>query len=112
MRGSNNHAWKGGVMTLHPRGNHQGYRYVRCPPEFQAMAWASGYVGEHRLIAAMAIGRCLTSTEVVHHMNHDPHDNRLLNLALFKTNADHKRFEAHREPRPVWLGLTALITTG
>lgn len=97
-------------MTLFARGNHKGYLYVRCPPERMGMAQVTGYIAEHRLAVAQALGRDLTRSEVVHHMNHDSHDNRLINLALFRTNADHKRFEAHGEPRPVWLGLSALIT--
>jgi hypothetical protein len=45
---------------------------------------------------ARLIGRLLTREEVVHHVNHDPQDNRPENLELFATNAEHKREEARR----------------
>ena len=108
--GPNNPAWKGGVCIRGRRGNHKGYLVTRCPAAYQSMARPDGYITVHRLTAAQAIGRLLTSTECVHHMNGDSFDNRLINLALFKCNGDHKRFEARGEPRPEWLGLSALIT--
>jgi hypothetical protein len=110
MSGPNNPAWRGGVTQKRARGNYVGHRWVKCPAEFRPMARKDGYIAEHRLVMAMALDRMLTRTEVVHHMNHDPFDNRLLNLALFNCNADHKRFEWAGEPRPVVLGLSLLLT--
>ena len=104
MTGANNHAWKGGVTLRNRHGNHVGAKYVRCPTEFLSMARKDGYVMEHRLEVARVIGRCLTRTEAVHHMNHDSTDNRVTNLALFKTNKDHKLFEHHGSPAPIWCG--------
>jgi hypothetical protein len=106
MSGPNNPAWKGGIRR---RG---GYVYVRCPQRFKAMARPDGYIAEHRLIVARALGRTLTSREVVHHINHDPADNRLCNLSLFRTNADHKLFEAHGSPEPLWQGSSHSTTAG
>jgi hypothetical protein len=68
------------------------------------MAQKSGYVFEHRLIVARAIGRALTRVEVVHHVDHDPANNSLENLMLFETHSDHKLFEAHGSPLPLWSG--------
>lgn len=97
-------------MTKSAKGNYVGPRYVRCPPEYAAMARADGYVMEHRLAVAIALGRLLTRTECVHHVNHNPRDNRLENLALFASNGDHKRHESRGTPAPIWSG-SPLSTT-
>jgi len=104
MTGAGNPAWKGGVTFFKRKGNYanQAIKYVRCPVEFLPMARKDGYVMEHRLLVAQAMGRCLLRTEVVHHANHDATDNRLENLLLFASNQDHKLFEARGEPAPLW----------
>lgn len=102
MTGPGNPAWKGGVMLVSSKGNYQRGVYVRCPPEFSAMGRRDGWILEHRLMVAQAIGRMLTTAESVHHVNHDPRDNRLANLMLFTNNSDHKRYERHGSPLPIW----------
>jgi len=94
--GPDNPAWKGGVTYKRLKGNYIGPRYVQCPPEWQAMARADGYIAEHRLVMAQWVGRPLTRTECVNHINHDPRDNRRENLELYPTNGDHKRGEVGR----------------
>ena len=96
LQGALNPAWKGGVTYWRKKGNYKPIKYVRCTAEFLPMARKDGYIMEHRLIMAASIGRCLTRTEVVHHRNHDPHDNRLCNLELFPNNGEHKREEWRR----------------
>lgn len=56
--------WKGGRYR-----NKEGYIFVRLAPNdfFYAMANLRGYVREHRLVVARALGRCLQSWEIVHH---------------------------------------------
>jgi hypothetical protein len=110
MRGENNPAWKGGVTYFRKHGNYKPIKYVRCPLEFVAMARKDGYVMEHRLIVAQELGRCLLRSEVVHHINHDPQDNRLGNLMLFSSNTAHKKYEHHGEPQPLWQPLRPSIT--
>ena len=105
-----NPAWKGGVTYFRKHGNYKPIKYVRCPPEFMPMARKDGYIMEHRLIAAQAMGRCLLRTEVVHHENHDPQDNRVENLAVFSSNRDHKLYEARGTPDPIWRGWNPCTT--
>ena len=102
MQGDKNPAWKGGVTYFRKHGNYPSVKYVRCPLEFVAMARRDGYVMEHRLLVAQAIGRPLLRKEVVHHDNHDALDNSLGNLLLFASNADHKRYEHRGFPLPLW----------
>lgn len=47
----------------------QGYVMRLLQPDdfFFSMAGADGYVGEHRLVMAQSLGRCLHSWELVHH---------------------------------------------
>lgn len=104
MTGPRNPAWKGGVTYTRKKGNYGRVKMVRCPSGFLPMARKNGYVAEHRLIVAIAMGRLLTSTEVVHHEDHDVRNNCPTNLALFATNRDHKLYEAHGSPLPLWCG--------
>lgn len=46
-------------------------------------------ISEHRLVMERHIGRKLTPNEVVHHINHDPLDNRIENLRLYASRAEH-----------------------
>lgn len=104
MTGEGNPAWKGGVTYFRKHGSYKTIKYVRCPQEFLPMARKDGYVMEHRLFVAQALGRCLERTETVHHANHDPQDNRLENLQLFTSNQAHKLFEHRGTPPPLWSG--------
>ena len=97
MSGENNPAWKGGVTKKKRKGNYKREILVRCPDEFEEMARSNGYVPEHRLKVAKELGRPLTSTEVVHHKDHDNHNNELENLELWPNNRLHKLAEGNRE---------------
>lgn len=82
QRGAGNHAWKHGV-----RANTKGYvwRWVPDHPD----ADYRGRVLEHRLVMEEAIGRRLTTVEVVHHINRVRCDNSLDNLQLLPNQAAH-----------------------
>jgi hypothetical protein len=84
--GAGNPQWKGGRRKRGP--------YVSVLARGHANADAEGYVAEHRLVFAHHLGRPLKRTEVIHHINHNPTDNRLANLQLFASHQAHSRFHA------------------
>ncbi len=96
LPGERNPAWKGGVTYFRKHRNYKPIRYVRCPVDLLPMARADGYVMEHRLIMARLAGYCLTRTEVVHHLDHDPQNNVPSNLELWPDNRSHKTAEGGR----------------
>lgn len=91
--GSRNPSWKGGATYRHRHGNYVQVKYVRCPPKLKDMARADGYVMEHRLVMALRVGRSLTRTECVHHLDHKPLHNAEANLELWPDNRSHKMAE-------------------
>lgn len=46
---------------------------------------------QHRLVMQEHLGRELLDTEVVHHINHDPSDNRIENLELIVSHSEHMK---------------------
>lgn len=80
-------AWKGGRII-----DTDGYVLIWAPNS--PMAREYGYVAEHRLVMAEVIGRPLTTTEVVHHVNGDRADNAPSNLMLFASQIEHMRHHA------------------
>lgn len=78
-----------GVQTRERRGaerhtDNRGYVLVNVPADsgFASMRSSAGYVLEHRLVMAKALGRPLTPDETVHHINGIRAENRLENLQL------------------------------
>ena len=89
--GSNHHQWKGGT-----RKDKDGYILVHKPDHPSSRR---GYIRQHRLIMESMIGRYLTDTEVVHHKNDNPSDNRTENLELYDSNARHKSDDSKKRKR-------------
>ena len=75
-RGQNNPRWSGGIIN--------SYGYIN--------KWTKdrGYVGLHRLVIEKQLGRKLKEAEVVHHIDHNPLNNEIKNLALCKNESEHK----------------------
>lgn len=63
ISGQNSVSWRGG------RQKSDGYIIVKLQPDdfFYPMANKRGYVLEHRLVVARALGRCLQNWEIIHH---------------------------------------------
>lgn len=85
-----------GIGTKHPRWkggtkNWAGYVLVKIQPDnlYYSMARKTGYIYEHRYVVAQHLGRLLTSIEVVHHKNGIKTDNRIENLELMSSRAEH-----------------------
>lgn len=75
----------------HP-GSYRGGRYTK-PDGYVLIlmrehpnANPAGYVYEHRLVAEQKVGRPLNKSELVHHLNGNPSDNRLENLFVTNRN--------------------------
>jgi len=83
MTGHRPYHWKGGGY------NHKGYVLVLAKDH--PSADRDGYVYEHRLVMEKHIGRLLKKGEVVHHINRDRADNRIANLELVASQAEHMR---------------------
>lgn len=82
--GAEHPGWKGGRKL-----DKAGYVLAYAPEHPNCNS--SGYIREHRLVCERVLGRLLLPTEVVHHKNDDPADNRPENLQVFDSNASHLR---------------------
>lgn len=91
--GENNPAWSGGRQI-----DKNGYILIRDPTHPNARK--NGYIPEHRMVMAEALGRPLKPAEVVHHKK-TKQDNTQGDLTVYESNADHLREELMGK-RPNW----------
>jgi hypothetical protein len=87
QRGSKNPNWRGGRKVVGVRAGKRGAYmsvFIGLDHPLSSMATKAGYVMEHRLVLAVALGRPLAGWEQVHHRNGIKDDNRLENLELWK----------------------------
>jgi hypothetical protein len=92
-RGPTHYHWQGGNRQ------HGEYRQLWMPDHPDAMK--SGYVYEHRKVAADKIGRLLHLGESVHHINGNKSDNRPENLDVLQ-DAEHKSLHSAGPIHPAW----------
>lgn len=97
LRGTQN--FKGG------RIEREGYILLYRPDHPHADQ--KGYIYEHRLVVEQATGKELTAVDIVHHINHDPSDNRLENLVVL-TQSEHASYH-HRGEHHSQAKLTDLL---
>jgi hypothetical protein len=86
--------WRGGVVY---RG--QNNRYIMILSSNHPHATKEGYVMEHRLVMEKYLGRYLSPSEFIHHINGDTRDNRIENLKLASSKKEHSHmhFDAVKE---------------
>ncbi len=89
-KGAGNPKWRGGTMRTP-----NGYIYQYAPNHPHTTK--HGYVMQHRLVMEKALGRYLSPTEEVHHRNHVRDDNRIENLELMSSKAEHRNQHAYYE---------------
>ena len=83
-RPGKNGFWAGGLTV-----DKSGYVLAKAPDHPNRTQ--SGYVRLHRLVMERHLGRLLTAEEVVDHLDGDTSDNRIQNLVLYPSNAEHLR---------------------
>lgn len=86
LTGPNAPWWKGGKST-----NDKGYTIVIAPLDypFPQSLGPTRRIREHRMVMELHLGRALADTEVVHHINGNRADNRIENLELHASAAEH-----------------------
>ena len=72
-----------------PTRDSRGYIWLFKPTHPNCVS--NGYIKEHRYVIEKKIGRYLTKSEVVHHINGIRADNRIGNLRLFSTHSAHMK---------------------
>jgi len=82
-KGKNNPHWKGGKYAGKERCI---WVRVESTSPFFKMRNCQNYIEKHRLVMAEYLGRCLTSEEIVHHINGIKSDNRIENLMLMSVS--------------------------
>ena len=83
-RTEKNGFWAGGLVV-----DKAGYLLAKSPDHPKRTR--TGYVRLHRLVVERSLGRFLETSEVVDHLDGDTSDNRIQNLVLYASNAEHLR---------------------
>lgn len=84
-KGKNSGKWKGGKKKTN-----MGYVLVKNLAH--PIKDSNGYVLEHRLVMEKFLGRYLYPKEVIHHIDNNKENNKISNLMLFSSYAEHKKY--------------------
>lgn len=92
--GTNNYRWQGGKTI-----DKNGYILVldRNHPKINKSG-ISRYRREHVMVMEEYLGRKLNTGEVVHHIDGNRQNNKIENLQLFSSNAEHLKLELTNRP--------------
>ena len=88
--------WQGGKIF-----HNLGYVFIHSPNHPNKDV--RNYVLEHRLVIEKHLGRYLKKSEVVHHIDGNPSNNKISNLKLFPSNKAHTLFHRKLNKRKKWL---------
>jgi len=88
-RGKEARGWKGGKFQ-----DKKGYWWIYSPNHPRKTM--RNYVKRATLIAEKRLGRFLTKTEVIHHINGNSSDDRLKNLYLFSSSSKHNKYHGNQ----------------
>ena len=85
VSGDKNPNWKGGKKK-----DNNGYILIHSPNHPNKNV--RNYVLEHRLVMEKHLRRYLKPSEIVHHIDRNPSNNKINNLKLFLSNKAHTLF--------------------
>lgn len=93
LSGKKSNNWQG--------GRSKAGKYIKVFAPWHLEARVDGYVLEHRLVMELTLGRSLRQSEVVHHINGNPCDNRPENLELLDSQATHLKIHRAQQKAAV-----------
>ncbi len=82
--GDKNSHWQGGKRKVNG--------YIRFYAPKHPFKGQDNYVSEQRLVMEKELGRYITLTEIVHHLDLDRSNNNIDNLHLFESNSEHSSY--------------------